>query len=274
MLDLRYLEWYDRCNDTSSYGMLNKAEETTADGHYYYKMSRMLGNKVVGFDSVYEVVASRFLDILGVPHVSYELVDALVHISDIDVRMWICKSKDYKKPDMDVMAVQDFCTSQDTAEEELLKMFGEQELYKIYLIDFLIANVDRHGGNTEIVQHTDGSFSIAPFFDNGMSLLSWAPNEEAVLHFDVMSTRDTNNFIGSKDLYENLFKIKRPIVVNPLHTKAKSYIFHDISRALPRGLINKSWELIWRRYNYAKDKNFLIERSETSAGYSSHFNSY
>lgn len=273
MYDLTYLEWYDRCSGTSSYGMLNKAEEIIADEHFYYKMSRMLGNKVVGFDSVYEVIASRFLDILGIPHVSYELINALVHINDINLHTWICKSKDYKKPDMDVVSVQEFCTSKDTAEEELLQVFDEQELHKIYLTDFLIANVDRHGGNTEIISYPDGSFSIAPLFDHGMSLLNWAPNEEAVQHFDVMSTRDTNNFIGSSDLYENLFKIKKPIEVNALHEKARSYIFHDISRALPRGLIDKSWELIWRRYNYAKDKNFLIERPEAPARYSSYFNS-
>lgn len=260
MRDLRYLTWYDRRSGSSSYGMLNKAEETTIDGHYYYKMSRMLGNKVVGFDSVYEVIASRVLDVLGISHVEYELIDALVHINDIELRTWLCKSKDYKNCNMDVVSVQEFCTSQDTAEEELLAVFGEQQLYTVYLVDFILANVDRHGGNIEVIKTSNGVYQVAPLFDHGMSLLNWAPNAEAIQHFDVMETRDTNNFVGSKDLYENLFKIKQPITVNALRVKAKSYIFHDISKALPRELINKTWELIWRRYNYAKDKNFLIER--------------
>ena len=274
MSDLRYLSWNDSESFGSSFGMLNKAEELTSDGHhYYYKLSRMQGSAIVGFESVFEYIASRYFDVLGIPHVVYDILPANIHIRDKDIFALVCRSEDYKLPEDEAVPIEEFCPERDLAESTIIKTFGAQVLFQIYLVDFLINNVDRHGHNLEVVL-SNGRETIAPLFDHGSCLLHWAPNEDSVQRYDVLTDTHTNNYVGDESLFTNLHKITNPVLVNPLTPRARSYIFYNLkNQYLPQGIKDKTWEMICVRYNYAKNNNFLIERSTPPAEASSHFNS-
>ena len=76
-----------------------------------------------------------------------------------------------------------------------------------------------------------------------------------------MTDSPTNNYIGDESLYINLHKISHPVSVTALTERARSYIFYNVKNEfLPQQIKDKTWEMIWRRYNYAKDKDFLVER--------------
>lgn len=271
MLDLRHLKWDDTTAQGSSFGMLNKAEEFTSTGkHFYYKMSRMQGSSIVGHEAIFEYIASRVLDVLDIPHVSYNLLPAIIFLRNKELKTVICRSEDYKEPEDEVIPICEYCPEQSLAEQTIVNDFGLQSLFQIYLTDFILNNIDRHGYNIEIVNGTE----IAPLFDHGNSLLYWAPNEYSVYAYDVMTDSPTNNYVGDESLYTNLHRINRPVQVNPLTERSRSYIFYNVKKEfLPQSIKDKTWEMIWRRYNYAKDKNFLVERRASSTKTSGHFSS-
>lgn len=271
MLDLRYLKWDDTTAHGSSFGMLNKAEEFTSTGkHFYYKMSRMQGSSVVGHEAIFEYIASRALDVLDIPHVSYNLLPANIFLRNKELKTVICQSEDYKQSEDEAIPICEYCLEQSLAEQTIVNDFGLKSLFQIYLVDFILNNVDRHGYNIEIVN----GMKIAPLFDHGNSLLYWAPNEESIRSYDVMTDSPTNNYIGDESLYINLHKISHPVSVTPLTERARSYIFYNVKNEfLPQQIKDKTWEMIWRRYNYAKDKDFLVERRATPTDTSSYFSS-
>lgn len=259
-IDLPALHWIECSGTRGSVGMLNKAMAQQDGVLVYYKISCMQGSAVVGYESVFEVIASRYLEVLGIAHVPYDLLYARVNVKGKVFTTWLCCSRDYKPLCGETIAALDFCSSAANAEQEILRAVPSYELYTLYLVDFLIANVDRHGGNTELYRDKQGSWHIVPLFDHGCSMLHWAPNADSVRHYNVMQARNTDNFIGDEDLYANLGKIKTPILVNALRPQAKRYIMCNLSLAMPREIIDKTWELLQRRYEYAKEKGFLVER--------------
>lgn len=271
MIDLTHLQWQDTSLSGSSFGMLSKSEEFLQGKHIFYKLSRMQGSHVVGTESIVEYLVSRYLDVLELPHVQYSLLHAKVLIKGRPQPVFLCASKDYKQSAEEVIPVQEFCSSSQRAEQELRNIFGNNCLDIVYLVDFLIANTDRHGYNLEIVQSARGA-CLAPLFDHGSSLLHWAVNEDSVKRYDVLADVPTNNYVGSESLYSNLDHLASPVIVNPLSPAAKSYIFYRVGPGvLPRTIRDKAWELIWRRYNYAREKGFLIERRAIPTNPSSYF---
>ena len=186
MVDLTHLVWDDSCTYGSLLGMLTKSKTTYKDdATWFYKMSRMQGSHVVGYESIMEYIVSRYLDILQIPHVQYELIYALVKVHNKEIRTWLCRSKNYCGS-MEAISIQDYCNDKLKAEHTIIKEFGRNYLDIIYLVDFLICNTDRHGHNIEIIK-TDEGKHLAPLFDHGCSLLYWAPNENSVVGYDVMS---------------------------------------------------------------------------------------
>lgn len=273
MLDLTYLRWDDGSERGSSFGMLNKAEIFLDDATYYFKLSRMQGSTFVGYESIIEYLVSRYLDILGVPHVSYDLLMAKVALKGKVYNTLVSMSKDYKCSEEEAIPVQMFCPDQPQAEQLLRNTFGHSCMDIYYLVDFLIANSDRHGHNIEIAG-SESSQRLSPLFDHGNSLLYWATYSGAVMKYDVMQDIPTNNYVGSESLYTNLEHITSPVVVTPITSAARAAIFYKVGpKIMPQQIIDKTWEMIWRRYCYARDKGFLIERSTLPAEASSHFNS-
>ena len=64
----------------------------------YYKMSNYDSYRgVFGHESVNELIVSRVLDVLGIEHVRYRLVHALVEVDHKEFETWLCTSKNFKK---------------------------------------------------------------------------------------------------------------------------------------------------------------------------------
>ena len=70
--DLRYLDWENRKISIGTPGSFLKAYEEKEGIRIYYKISNYDSYRgIFGHECVNELIVSRLLDILGIPHLSY-----------------------------------------------------------------------------------------------------------------------------------------------------------------------------------------------------------
>lgn len=104
-LDLRHLD-FEECKVPSGMGgTLAKA----ALGEFYYKLpSHGAYPEQIGLEPVTELVVSRLLALLGVPHLDYDLVEALVTLQGKEIRLWISRFRSFRLPGQRKQALDTF----------------------------------------------------------------------------------------------------------------------------------------------------------------------
>lgn len=91
--DLRRLRWDERTVTSGTSGTFPKARQSGSGAQYYYKMSCYDSYRgVYGHECVNEIIASRLMDELGVPHADYRLVHARVLVDGVGHITWITSS--------------------------------------------------------------------------------------------------------------------------------------------------------------------------------------
>ena len=117
------------------------------------------------------------------------------------------------------------------------------------LVDYLVANRDRHASNIEVLAAPDGSFRIAPVFDTGFSLLApLAANLERIAAFDPLADVATTNFVGSRSLEENLRTIAPVEGIQDLDEVRIAELFDGLEGILSDAVLSKMREIIQRRW--------------------------
>lgn len=265
IIDLTDIEWHRLSEAGSSCGMLYKATLNIAGTIHFYKMSLMIGRKVVGHEAVNEVIISRLLDVLGLPHVEYNLLLAKVNIHGNNFNTFICESKDFRQDTGETLPFELYYNLVGTEKTplEFAQFLGFQSfLNELFVIDFLIINRDRHGYNLEITRNSSGIKPVM-LFDMGYSLIAPLRDDMRLIQaFDPLSDVVTNNFIGSESLYDNLKYITKPVYVNPLTDKVKSKIFYKLGIAISKEHLNKIWKIITCRYRYLYDNGYICVKPD------------
>lgn len=217
-------------------GCFLKAYSNENANRIYYKLSNYDSYRgIYGHECVNELIASRLLDILGVPHVKYKLIHSYVKIGGQEIKTWICSSENLKKQDEVKMAFDLFYDLEKQENEspiEFAVRYGwAQYIYRMFLVDYLVANRDRHGSNVEVLKtRNTNSVRLAPLFDHGVSLLfSCYGNEEELRNFNVMKDIQANNFFDSRSLEYNLGLIPKeyPLEITNLKESDKKYLLND-----------------------------------------------
>lgn len=256
LTDMTYLDWAERKLSPGTPGCFLKAYEEKKGKRIYYKLSNYDSYRgVFGHECVNELIVSRVMDVLKIPHLLYQLIHADICISKKNIQTWICASKNFRneneeKTGFDVLY--DLEKEEDESPLEFAVRYGWAEyMYQMFLIDYLTANRDRHGSNLEVLQNQDGRFRMAPLFDQGVSLLfSTYGDEKQIEDFDVMKDFPANNFVGAKSLEYNLSLIPAEIHLNigKLKKQDREYIFAGLDNVLADVHIEKIWEMIWKRW--------------------------
>ena len=147
--------------------------------------------------------------------------------------------------------------SQESPLEFAIRNGWELYMYQMFVIDYIVANRDRHGSNLEVLRNAeDKTIRIAPLFDQGVSLLfSTYGEEELIEQTDVMRNFPVNNYIGAKSLEYNLSLIPQnfDLKIKKLSECDKRYIFKDVEKILSKKHIEKIWEMIWKRWCYFEE---------------------
>ena len=256
--DLRYLSWSRIRRSSGTAGSFLKAYEVSDGRKIYYKLSSYdAASGITGHECVNELIADRLLSVMGIEHLHYKLIHALVTIDGSDHETWLCASEDFKNRGDSKIALDDYYEMNRNAGESPLefciRMGWEEYIYEMLLVDFLILNRDRHGANIEIVKSSGaGTVYPAPLFDHGMSFVCRCLDEESVKQFDPVGDRPVQCFVGSGSSRDNLAIIpedRRP-AVRRLEERDRAVIFAGLDDVLPQAWREKIWAMIWERWNY------------------------
>lgn len=265
-VDLTFLDWQRglNANTTNTGGSYYKAVDADKN---YYKLSLFDDGiqSVISYEAVLELIVTRLCNILGIACVQYRLVKAkiLEPVLKKPLTTYVCVSSDFRGKAKKITAETLYKLERQQGELPLdcFRRLGYSDYFDaMLLLDFLIINRDRHGANIEFNQDSRGIHPV-PLFDNGFSFTApQAFNISAVTAFDAMQDVPVNNFIGSRSLVANLNLIQKPVVVNRLVETSRRAIMYGLRECLPDEVRNKIWEIIERRYIYARDRKILVER--------------
>ena len=266
LTDLKYLDWTEQKLAPGTPGCFLKAYEETQNGRIYYKLSNYDSYRgVFGHECVNELIVSRLMDCLEIPHLQYQLIHAEICINKKILQTWICSSENFRKGKEEKIGfdvLYDMTKEEDESPLDFAFRHGwKRTIYQMFLVDYLVANRDRHGSNLEILRDKN-NVRLAPLFDQGVSLLfSTYGDEQQIETFDVMRDFPVNNYIGAKSLEYNLSLIPADfdLKILPLQEKEKEYILSGLETVLSDIHGEKIWQMIWQRWcNYEKIRNQTV----------------
>ena len=254
--DMRYLTWSHGRRSSGTVGTYLKAYEVRNGRKLYYKLSCFDTEKgVTGHECVNELIVDRLLTILGVDHVHYQLIHALIAVGGREYETYICVSEDYKESGDSKIALDDYYEMEHAPGETVIDFcvrngWGDY-FYSMLVIDYLILNRDRHGANIEILRNKQiRTDRPAPLFDHGLSLLFSCDAEEKAESFDCMADIPIQSFVGSRSAEGNLKLI--PAGSKPsfrrLEERDREVLFASLDKALPMAFQDKIWDMIWTRW--------------------------
>ena len=254
--DLTYLNWSHVRTSSGTAGTFLKSESTIEGTKTYYKLSNFdIEKGVIGHECINEIIVDRLLTILGVEHLSYELINADISIDGRLYSTYLCASLDFKERGESKIALEDYYRTNNIPGEshyEFCSRLGFKEyIDRMIALDFIILNRDRHGANIEILRNPRRhTLRPAPLFDHGLSLLFSCLSKEAVQSFDILADLPCQNFIGTYSCRENLRIIKDRgyLFSNRLKESDKEILFDGLYDILPGVYLDKIWDMIHERY--------------------------
>ena len=165
--DLTTLEWGERVNSSGTAGTYLKARTGHGARAIYYKLPRYNGIEFDGHECINELVAARLMRLLEIDHLEYRLIHARVVVDGRERGVWLNSSKNFRKPrerKLSLSAYVSLYGEQGATPYEVCRAHGwEGQIKQMMLVDYLIANRDRHGSNIEVILSPDGSASLRPF---------------------------------------------------------------------------------------------------------------
>lgn len=255
--DLRGVSWARRANTSGTSGVFLKARVGGPGKEVYYKLSCYDSYRgIYGHECVNELVAARLMDLLGVEHAPVKLVHGLVDVDSVEHETWLIASHSFRKPGEKKQALDLFYDLNKEASETPMEFCERYKwlprIKQMMLVDYLIANRDRHGANIEVLYGKDG-FRLAPLFDNGCSFVfSCYGDEERMRAFDPLEDVLANNYLGTRSLEENL-RFVNGVQVNPLKEEHRERLIGGLDGIVSQVHQEVIWNIIWSRWRHIEE---------------------
>ena len=141
--DLTYLSWSVYRNSSGTAGSFLKSYSELGGRKVYYKLSNFdKVQGVIGHECVNELIVDRLLTILGIPHLSYQLIHADI-IVDGEIRdVYLCASDDFKEKGESKIALDAYKEREAYEAESALDFCAregwEDYIYQMIIVDYLI----------------------------------------------------------------------------------------------------------------------------------------
>ena len=131
------------------------------------------------------------------------------------------------------------------------RMGWGERISQMMLVDYLLANRDRHASNIEVLVDRAGTPRLAPLFDTGLSLVApYGDDEERIGAFEPLSPVATTNYLGSRSLEENVASVAPVTVARPLVPQDRETLLEGLDDAASPVLLEKIWEIVWERWRW------------------------
>ena len=266
MQDMTHLIWTQERESSGTAGSFLKSYEKRADGKIYYKLSTYNSvDGITGHECINEIIVDRLLTLLHIEHLSYQLIHAMITIDNKQMETWLCASKDFKKPGEDKIAFDVYYEAEKTFGETPLdfciRAHWQKNIYEMFLVDFLILNRDRHGGNIEILRNKKNqTMRLAPLFDHGLSFFCRNENDVTLDKIDIMEDKRIQCFMGKSSAWENLslIPVGQEPEVEPLKKEDIPSITAGLEGIISEKRIRLTQEMIWKRWE--KYESFCNQR--------------
>lgn len=254
--DLTHLSWAKIRHSSGTAGSFLKAYSDLGGQKTYYKLSNFDNTRgIVGHECVNELIVDRLLTILGIEHLSYQLIHADIVIRDTPYTTWLCASQDFKQPRESKIAFDVYYEAEHAKGESPLD-FCERNgwtefIDQMLVVDYLILNRDRHGANIEVLRNSrKKTLRLAPLFDHGLSLLCRCETPEQIAAFDVMADTRVQSYVASQSARDNLNLIppNRLPILRPLREEHRAILMEGLDHVIPSLLQNRIWDMIWGRW--------------------------
>lgn len=246
--------------------MLYKANIIQGNSVYYIKLGQFnLSNGFYGIEPIIELVNSRIGQLLRLPVLEYRLYDQYVDIDNHVYRTLAQISKDYQirvevsgktvkynKDQIEQMFNSVKYTKNLDTPLQLVQQLGlGLEIYKQFVYDYIICNMDRHCKNTEILinQNNPRDTRVAPFFDNSFTVLLQRYSSGYKSNFQFNDKMPVNNYIGYNNLLDNVLSIDKTVVVRRPRKDDRQLLFQGLQSVTSRRFRDYTWEMLNDRVN-------------------------
>ena len=259
--DLKYLNWTKTRKSSGTAGSFLKAYDDTGETKLYYKLSDYDSLRgIVGHECVNEIIVGRVMDLLGIEHLKYVLINADIIIDDKKYRTFLCRSDNFKQKGEAKLALEDYYQTEHLDGEDpftfCCRMNWKDHICNMLVIDFLISNRDRHGANIEVLfDRKNKTIRPAPLFDHGLSFVCRCHSIEELCDFDVMKDIRIQSFIGNGSAFDNMNLVPKDYLkrLPTISDNDKNMIFEGLEEILDEAYYTKIWEMLIRRWRYIED---------------------
>ena len=136
--DLTYLSWSKIRHSSGTAGSFLKAYEEIGNQKIYYKLSDYDSVRgIIGHESINEIIVDRLLTVLGVDHLSYQLIYADVMIDSKLYSTYLCASENFRKRGESKVALDAFY-EKNKAEGETKLEFCIRNGWEDYIYQMLV----------------------------------------------------------------------------------------------------------------------------------------
>ena len=257
--DIRDISWSKVAGSVASDGVYLKAEKMMDGKNHYLKLSNYDSYRgIFGHESVNELIAFRLGELLGFNIAGGFLKKALVKVEGIEYEAYVYVAESFKingsRTSFEEYYINKRLSEKESPLDFCIRHGWADEIYKMFVFDYLIINRDRHGANLEILKNAD--IKLSPLYDNGVSFVCANTDVSTVSGFDVLLDRPVNNFIGERSLEVNLNRIDTRLHFTELKEEHKEALFSDLDGVLAPVYFDKIWEIISRRWENVKKFRF------------------
>ncbi len=250
VIDLRKVDWNTPTSGSSD-GILPKSTFIFKGKKVYAKLgSYSTPYGVYGREPLIELINSRIGALLMLPVLEFSLIKCCVILEGKQLITFAAISNDFKPHEIVGYSIKKWYSKYKIGNEmpiDTIKRYRLQDnIYKQFVYDYIICNLDRHGKNTEILLGNN-NIRIAPFFDNSLTFITNRPDNEIKSKKKFNEQIMVNNFIGTRSLKDNLNLIDSNIQIRNILNSDRQKLFQGLSSITSRQFRDYVWCMLnWR----------------------------
>lgn len=249
--DLTYLTWDERSAPSGAPGTSPKAREGTGAHAIIYQLPQSPAVPgEVNPDLLCQLLSSRLMELLGIPHAPITLIRAYVRRNRRTELTWLTKTRPNRRQNQQKASLAQVFGTMGRPDETPLEFCQRNDwlpqISGMFLVDYLSANRSRTGAQIEVARNPDGSLEMTPLlpssqcFTTSFRMQMWRSRPLEPIR--------ANNFLGSADAAGNLLLMDPSFSCAPLTTASRAAFLAGLKSIADGASLNGAWTIVWKRW--------------------------